>query len=145
MIEQWIKEEMFKLYKYFIFAVCILGVVIIITVINFDVLPISIIISIFIVYSIVKKLPNQMYLLDIRKKYRDGTLQKYVNDHYNNNKTVYNNSRTKKNRNVITGSRMEVQYQTTKDLYNISKNYDRMKHLLALKKMLEQEKVNELD
>ena len=140
MVIDYINKELNKYYSLFVIYLVILALAWGILLFERNLLIIPIIISAVIEYLVVKKAPEYNYWNKILKHYKANEIEKFIEDEYSlmkNKKEYKEETKTKKS---INATRMNVQYQTRKDIYDSSKKLNKTKILLELNKFIEEEK-----
>ena len=130
MILSLIKSETIKFYKHLLLTIIILTVIWISTYFSPDLIIISSILTVLVLYFLLKKLPDFLFWVGINAKYNNQTLKKYVNDEYQTEKSTHNYQENKTT--TIVTSMSNMQYKTQKENYMAKKN-NRTRQLLKIR------------
>ena len=137
MILSLIKSETIKFYKHLLLTIILLTVIWISTYFIPDLIIISGVLTVLVLYFLLRKLPDFLFWVGINAKYNNQTLKKYVNDEYQTEKSTHNYHENNKTTTVLT-SMSNMQYKTQKENYMAKKN-NRTRKLLKIKKLLDKE------
>ena len=136
MIEKFINDEVIKFKRHFIVSLLLILIIWAITFTMIDLLSISFIITAYIIYLLLKRLHNFLFWEEIKNKHENGLLEEFVNSEYESQKAILNNKRNHVSSVNIKG----YKYNMQNSIFSMKNKHQKMKQLLQLKKLIENEK-----
>lgn len=142
MTVDYINNRLSNFYKLFIincfivlFSFCVLFL-------NQELLLVPIFVTLIIIYMTWKKIPEYIFWIKVKSLFDSNDLDDYIDSEYDRIKNNQDYLSQNPKRQIVTGTRMNVQYQSEKEIFSSTKKFNKVKYLLKLKRLLENERLN---
>ena len=139
MTKNFINKELTKKHRFFIIQIMITSLSWGVLLLNSELLVVPIGITFAVLFLVSKKIPEYTFWCKIKEYYNENELEEFIDSEYETVKNTLNYSKSNPKNQTITGTISFVQYQTQKDIYKSSKKFNKVSHLLKLKKLIEKD------